>query len=580
MRQHKTGLVLLALLLALAMLAGCGGAGSGAQLFAHAYAENTDRDAGEDMIPFDRIEYQRPDLFALRANVAAVKLALCSGDSYRTVTGFLDACYEAYYRFQTMYNLAYIRSCQDVTDDYYAAEYDWCEAQYSTVSRIMEEMFSICGSSHMASRLEESYFWEGFCEDYGDGYEATYDDELVELMQRESGLLAQYRALAADSLPEEGDEGAYEIFAADYDQEDREASVALLRRRNEALGRIFIQLVNTRQEMARKLGFDSDEQMQYAYSYERDYSPEDARAYMADIKTYVVPLYREVMATDPYGRVHYDYLSEKRLHAILRSGAENMGSEIQESFAFMSRYGLYDTAASAVKAATSFQTYLDDYEAPFLFLDPYGDMEDVLTFSHEFGHYTDAYVNYNAPETIDVAETFSQAMEYLMLGYLDETLSQSEVENLYRMKMLDTLELYVQQASFTEFESLVYATDPEELSTDMLNRLSLQLAKEYGYCGSGDEEFYSLVWTSINHYFETPFYSIAYPVSNDIAMQIYEREQEQPGAGLETYLEILPRQYSGLVDTALSGGLESPFAPGRIESVALDLRQRLLDEAA
>ena len=185
MRQHKTGLVLLALLLALAMLAGCGGAGSGAQLFANAYAENTDRDAEEDMIPFDRIEYQRPDLFALRANVAAVKLALCSGDSYRTVTGFLDACYEAYYRFQTMYNLAYIRSCQDVTDDYYAAEYDWCEAQYSTVSRIMEEMFSICGSSHMASRLEESYFWEGFCEDYGDGYEATYDDELVELMQRE-----------------------------------------------------------------------------------------------------------------------------------------------------------------------------------------------------------------------------------------------------------------------------------------------------------------------------------------------------------------------------------------------------------
>lgn len=114
-------------------------------------------------------------------------------------------------------------------------------------------------------------------------------------------------------------------------------------------------------------------------------------------------------------------------------------------------------SVNSSKAAMSFQTYLENYEAPFLFLDPYGDTEDILTFSHEFGHYVDAFVNYNASETIDMSECYSQAMEYLALGYYDEVLGEDEADNLRRMKLLDTLDLYVQQASFAEFESTVYS---------------------------------------------------------------------------------------------------------------------------
>lgn len=74
-----------------------------------------------------------------------------------------------------------------------------------------------------------------------------------------------------------------------------------------------------------------------------------------------------------------------------------------------------------------------------------------------------------------------------------------------------------------------------------------------------------------------PFYVISYPVSNDIAMQVYELEQQDRGAGLEKYLEILDRQYPGLIDTVESGGLQSPFEPGRIEHVVDDLSARLLE---
>lgn len=37
----------------------------------------------------------------------------------------------------------------------------------------------------------------------------------------------------------------------------------------------------------------------------------------------------------------------------------------------------------------------------------------------------DAFVNYNAGETIDMSECYSQAMEYLALGYYDEVLGET-----------------------------------------------------------------------------------------------------------------------------------------------------------
>ena len=97
--------------------------------------------------------------------------------------------------------------------------------------------------------------------------------------------------------------------------------------------------------------------------------------------------------------------------------------------------------------------------------------------------------------------------------------------------------------------------------------------------------YYLLVLTAHSEYFALmtilslmalmTFYVITYPVSNDIAMQIYELEQQEKGAGLDKDLEILPRDYEGFLATVEAGGLESPFAPGRIRKVVEDLRGHL-----
>ena len=436
--MKKRAIRLLSMLLALLMLTGCSSSILNDQLdSAYRALQRNFISADRNLVPFDEMEYLRPDMSAISADFDAVNDALDGGD-IDAVSDALDACYLDYYNFDTMYTIADIRSCQDVYDSYYADEVSWCGESFAAVQQKMEDMFYACAASDLAQELEENYFWEGFTDDYSDWSQSYYNDAAVELMQRESALVSEYRALAAESaasLGETSGVGSYMQTIRNYEKY------------NEDFARIYIELVRVRQELAAQFGMDY-EQMQYSFYFERDYTPEQAAQYVADIRSYMVPVYEEVMEASPYDDIYYDYLDEDELLSVLGSVTELMGGDVKAAFDFMTKYELCDVSLNSSKATMSFQTYLSNYEAPFLFLDPYGDTEDILTLSHEFGHYVDAFVNYNASETIDMSECYSQAMEYLALGYYDEVLGEDEADNLRRMKLLDTLDLYVQQTSF------------------------------------------------------------------------------------------------------------------------------------
>lgn len=566
--------LLLALLLCAALLAGCAAPMAASRpLLLAGLTEADDEDA--EIPRFRDMAYERPQaaLDDIERLTGKLEKALDKGSSFRTVTHLLDLCYADYYHFDTMYCLAEIRSCLDMTDEYYAGELSWCDDAYYDLQERMDDIYYLCGGSAMADRLEKEYFWEGFAGEYADASLSTYNEKTLTLMHRESSLLSAYRELTASpTVTLRGREVDLYSYLAEADDASYEAALmAYYRQYNEEMSRIYIDLVKTRKALAAELGFASYEEMAYAYSFDRDYTPEQAAQYIEEIREQIVPLYEQM---DPY-LADYPWLDEEELYQIVSAGARSMGGDVGDAFDFMSRYELYDVSLSSKKAGKSFQTYLNDYDAPFVFVNPYGDDSDILGFAHEFGHFVDSYVNYNASESIDVAEIFSQAMEYLMLDYAEGSLSEERLENLRQIKWKDTLELYVQQASFAAFERAVYAADEEELSAEFLNELSLKLAVDFGYYDGFSEDYYALSWIDILHFFEQPFYVISYPVSNDIALQIWELEQQERGAGLAKYLEALPRNYDGMIATAEAAGLQSPFAPGRIASAAEDIRVNL-----
>ena len=548
------------------------------------YVEPTDvREGLWDLIPFDEMPYERPDLDEMRAAIDKVGEALDSGADYETVEPLLDACDELYAAFDTMVAIAFIRSCQDMTDEFYAEEYAWLDEASADVSQLFEQLYFRCGMSDMAQELEEKYFWPGFAEEYADDSTAFYDDEMVALLQAESNLIAEYRDTVANPIVVLADGNEVEYFTA-LDEYQGYAYLNLLfsyyDQFNPTLSRIYIDLVKNRQEQARAAGYDSYEELAFDHDFTRDYSPELAAEYLQGVKEHIVPLYREVMASGILWDLESFPIDARRLEEVLRCGVSDMGEEVQDAYEFMVKYRLCDLDYSPLKAEMSFQTYLPAYEVPFLFMDAGGTLDDITTFSHEFGHYLDGYLNYGAEETIDLAECFSQAMELLMMTRLDRELSGEELENLYQIKMLDILNMYVQQAAFAEFEHRVYSMAPEELTEESINQLFLQLSQDYGFCEAGFESLYSKLWIDISHFFEQPFYVITYPVSHDIAMQVFQLEEAQPGEGLAKFLEMLPREYPDMLDSALNAGLDSPFDPGRLEKVAETMRRILLEDSA
>ena len=565
-------------LLAALMLASCAASPVEAMRGLIEYAAPSGLRGGDeaDIPRFDDMDYVRPDTGALEAAADAVGTALSAGAALDDVTALLDECYNEYYNFSTMYTLAEIRYLRDLTDEYYGAEYSWCGENWSVVQQQMERMYTLCATSELAAELEREYFWEGFTADYGEGSAQMYTERAVALMQRESELLNAYYDLTAQpQIVLDGESVDYESYLSGADADEYARAVnEYYRQYNARFAGIYIDLIRTRRAIAEEMGYESYEAMQYA-SYERSYTPAEAAEFVAGVREKLVPLYEELMALDPGGNIIYSYMSERRLMKTVGAAAESIGGDVREAFEFMRAHGLYSIEQSDTKASMSFTAYLDSYDAPFVFVSPYCDTEDILTLAHEFGHFLDSYYNYNAYESLDLSEFFSQSMEYIVMGRLSDVLDGEELSMLRRIKLVSTLDTYVMQSSFAEFEQRVYALPDEELSAEAINAISLDTAKEFGYYDGVSEDYYAMSWADITHFFESPFYVISYVVSSDAAQQIHALDCENAGAGLEKYLEMLPREYETLLDTLAAAGLESPFAPGRLDAVERQLRAEL-----
>jgi oligoendopeptidase F len=269
--------------------------------------------------------------------------------------------------------------------------------------------------------------------------------------------------------------------------------------------------------------------------------------------------------------MRYTVIDEEELTSALRDAAREMGGAIWQAFEDMERYELYDFTISEKKGNMSYQCYLYSYDQPFIIVKTEGWSDDILNCGHELGHFVDAWYNHNGTDSEDLAEVFSQGMEYLLLSRV----SKRYREELTEYKLLDTVDTLSQQASFAAFEHEIYARPAAEWTPEAINELSLELAREYGYLVEGMEDYYAKSWFDISHFFDTPFYIISYCVSIDAAFQIYELDCSE-NAGLERWNKLLPRDRDGFLDTVVDqGGLEDPFAADRMQEIAALLREKL-----
>lgn len=519
---------------------------------------------------FSEMEYTRPDTEAIRSGFAEVQKLVEDDASLEEVLTRLDEVYTDYLYFTTMDSLAYIHYSLDLNDSFYDEEYNWCEAQSPLVSQAQEKCYVAMAQSPLRDDLEREYFTEGFFDFYDENQIYT-KDRVVELMQQESELETQYMALQSDRTIEwEGEEVLVDdLFASDLDYFSlMDAYRLYYEKYNPLASDLFIRLIRVRREIAAELEYDSFADFAYEYYYRRDYTPAQVSQYTADIARELSPLYYTA-AMNTYSRE----MDTDETMELFRKTVYTFGGEIATAYEYMTAYELYDITESSSKLPGSYMTYLNSYEMPFLYVSPTDTIDDLLTVSHEFGHFVDGYVNCGATDSIDCNEIFSQGLEFLTLGRAE--LSESERALLTSSKLADSVSVFLSQASYAEFEQRAYELPDEKLTAEGLNELFVECSEEFGMSFSGMEDLIGMGWIDIQHFFIAPFYVISYCVSNDAALQIYQRELAS-GDGLALYRRLMELSGGNTILNLLDeADMESPFAEGRMAELADFLQEHL-----
>lgn len=516
-------------------------------------------------VAFEDMEYTRPDAAALCKALGELEKLVKNGGSFDEVGAAFEAAYSDYSLFNTMDSLSYIRHTIDLNDEYYETENNWCEEQSPLIEQALEKCYIAMGQSDLRDRLEEEYFTEGFF-DFYDENQIYSNDRVVKLMQKDNDLQAQYMALQSDQTIEwNGEEVLYEDIVGDesldYDSYLR-AYQLYYNKYNPQVGEIFAEMIRTRNEIARELGYDTFADFAYSYYYDRDYTPEEAEDYLSDIAAELAPMYFYAV----YGAQSTTPCSTDEVLDLFEKTVYRFGGEFATSYEFMQAYDLMDITDSSSKMPGSYVTYLSSYQMPFLYVSPTGKLDDLLTCCHEFGHFVDGFVNCNGTSSIDCNEIFSQGLEFLSLSRAE--LDDDEREALTISKVADSLLTFVSQAAYAEFELRAYALPDDQLNTEGLNALFLECMEEFGQSYTGMEDIIAPGWIDIQHFLIAPYYVISYCVSNDAALQIFQLEEEN-GTGLETYRALMSTSSGNTILALLEeNGMESPFEPGRVEELA------------
>ena len=494
-------------------------------------------------LDYKDMEYERPSMTNFQQSLDyACQTALEAKDVDRIIDA-IYSFYDEYDWFYTNYMLADIRYSTDLMDIYWEQEYNYCAEQAATVDAGLDTLYRTLAKSPLREELEgEEYFGAGYFDSY-EG-ESLYDAYFLDLMDQEADLISQYYDLSSQALEVVDAETYYGVYG-------------------EQMAQVLVELVKLRQEIAWYAGYNDYAQFAYDWYFYRDYTPLDVIGYLRQIREELVPLYKLLEDTEIW-EAGYKSCTERETYAYVKSCAENMGGVVRAAFDLMDQRELCDIGYGDNKYNASFEVFLTSYSAPFVLMNPNQNAWDKLTFVHEFGHFANDYACVGSYAGTDVAEVFSQAMEYLSLRYADGG------EKLETLKMADSLCIYVEQAAYADFEQQLY--DLVDPTVEDVEALYDRVCREYGFDSWG---FDSRSYVDVTHFYTNPMYIISYVVSNDAAFQIYQMELAEEGAGLALLQESLYSEESWLLTFTDTYGLEKPLSEGRGARVRQTLEDAL-----
>ncbi len=218
------------------------------------------------------------------------------------------------------------------------------------------------------------------------------------------------------------------------------------------------------------------------------------------------------------------------------------------------------------KRPGAFCAYTVPSHHPYLLLNWTARRRDVLTLAHEMGHGLHAYLArgqgvFHQTTPLTLAETASVFGETVTFGRLLEATDDPSARLALLAESLEgQIATVFRQTAMNRFEALVHTDRREqgELSVERFNERWAETQTEMLGDAVEITEGYRTWWSYIPHFIATPGYVYAYAYGQLLALSVYRAYEEQGGAFVPAYLELLA-----------SGGSRSPEELGRIVGVDL-----------
>lgn len=506
------------------------------------------------MIKFDQIKYIRPNYEVIEEKLNLLITRLETAQTYEKYLSTFKEIIKIQNHIEEMYDYADIRNMRDSNDEYFEHEIIFWNEYKPKFDLLFKSFYKLCMDSRFKEQLKE-IVPENFFNIIELQVRIT-SDKIIELQKVESDLKTEYRKIIRGKILFDGEERNLAYVSGFFSDKDRTVrkrahdAVNDFYYNNQAeLDEILFNLVNVRNEIASKLGFENYS-IYSLYKLRRfGYNYLDISNFRNGVIRYLVPLCKKLnewkkQELDIENIEYFDTIYFKEMPVILFNGKallikfgetlKKIDSDLYKFYIEMLENGYIDLETRDNKVNFAITNYLTESAMPVITGNFKNSYLDVQTVSHEFGH---AYQKYHAGikdknyvvssllkyPTFDIAEMFSYAMELICMNYSDSLFSAEDYKKYCFMKIYNLVSMIPYICLVDEFQEQIYSN--KNLKKEDLRITWLELSKKYKF-DKNNQGHINLetggYFYRQSHIMLDPFYYIDYALSYFGAFAIFD----------------------------------------------------------
>jgi M3 family oligoendopeptidase len=361
------------------------------------------------MSTFKNYLYQRPDINRLQNEWHYLLTEFDRAATPESQIKIIAALNTLRNDFETMASLVQIRHTANTADPDYDRENDYLDEIQPVYEGLINRYYRSLVNSPHRKILQANWGKQLFR--LAELKLRTFTPAVLEDLQTENKLTSQYTKLRASARimfnGEVRNLSQLEPFLEAPERATRQdaqaAFTGFFREHESEFDTVYDQLVKLRTSIAHKLGFPSFTGLGYARLGRSDYNPAMVADYRRQIRETVVPLatqlrQRQAARLQLPALKYYDEplqfyagnpVPQGDTAKLLQNGQQmyrELSVETGHFFRFMVDQELLDLETRPGKGGGGYCTYINNYQAPFIFANCNGTSGDVDTLTHEAGH--------------------------------------------------------------------------------------------------------------------------------------------------------------------------------------------------